>query len=150
MVNQHRKGVDFADLVGTFLIRSGFGVQPEFEVEVGWNSKRKHKFDWGNRDTLVECKAYDWTASNNSPSAKLSIANESILYFLAAPSGIRKMLFMSATSKVGKRNPATLAETYVRRFGHLIPNDVEVYEFNLSDLSVKCILQSSFVEPLIV
>ena len=50
------------------------------------------------------------------------------MYFLAAPKSYRKMLFILRTKKLGVRNPETLAERYVRTYGHLIPGDVEVFE----------------------
>ncbi len=111
----------------------------DYEVEVSINSRRKkpHKFDWGSDALLIECKAYNWTIGGNSPSAKLSTANEALLYFIAAPKSYRKMLFMPETEKAGKRNPATLVEHYVRRYGHFIPDDVEVYELNESNLAAR-------------
>ena len=42
---------------------------------------------------------------------------------------------MPKTAKVGKRKPATLVEYYVRLYGHFIPNGVEIYELDESDLS---------------
>ena len=53
-----------------------------------------------------------------------------MLYFLAAPKFYRKMLFISKTKKLGIRNHETLAERYVRTYGHLIPGDVEVFELD--------------------
>lgn len=84
-------------------------VYPNYEVEVSINSrlKKSHKFDWGNNTLLVECKAYSWTKGGHSPSAKLSTTNEALLYFMAAPTSNRKMLFMLETEgrnmKVQKR-----------------------------------------------
>ena len=133
------KGKVFASKVGAYLERTGYTVRPEYEVETSINSllRKPHKFDWGNDTLLVECKAYSWAPSGSNPSAKFSTANEALLYFLATPKSYRKMLFMSETGKTGKRNPATLVEQYVRRYGHFIPDDVEIYELNESNLSAN-------------
>ena len=116
-----------------------FEVNPEFEVLISINgrAKKPHKFDWGNDKLLVECKRYTWTSGGNSPSAKFATANEAMLYFIAAPQSCSKMLFMSETERLGKRNPRTLAQSYVERYGHFIPNDVEVYEFSERTLGVR-------------
>ena len=133
------RGRDFEQRVGQYLRREGYDVKPGYEVEVSVNGrlKKSHKFDWGSNALLVECKAYDWTEGGNNPSAKLATTNEAMLYFVAAPSSYKKMLFMPKTGKVGKRRPATLVEYYVRLYGHFIPNGVEIYEMDESDLSAS-------------
>ena len=125
MTSNRQKGAEFAERVRAHLESQGLGVKPEYEVQVGVNGyvKKTRKFDWGNESLLVECKAYDWTAGGNSPSAKLTTVNEAMLYFLAAPKSFRKMLFISETGKRPVRRPETLAEHYVRIYAHLIPED---------------------------
>ena len=139
MSSNARKGTVFARRVGDYLRSMGVDVEPEYEVGVGVNRGRKktRRFDWGNESLLVECKTYDWTAGGNNPSAKLTTANEAMLYFLGAPKAFRKMLFMSATKKRPVGIPETLAEYYVRTYAHLIPDGVEVHEFDLKMLSSK-------------
>ena len=140
------KGRNFEQHVGQYLKQNGLEVFRDYEVEVSINSRHKklHKFDWGSDALLVECKAYNWTEGGNSPSAKLATANEALLYFIAAPKSYRKMLFMPETGKTGKLNPATLVEYYVRRYGHFIPDDVEVYELkNESDLAARLVWPDS-------
>ena len=134
-----QKGAAFATRVGDHLKRKGHDIEPEYEVEIGVNrmQKKAHKFDWGSESLVVECKAYDWTKGDNIPSAKLTTINEAMLYFLSTPQSFRKMLFMLATSKRSARNPETLAEYYVRTHAHLIPGNVEVYEFDHRSLSVR-------------
>ena len=138
MSTNRQRGDDFSESVGHYLNRGGIAVHREYEVEVSINSllKKPHKFDWGNDTILVECKTYTRTKSGKNPSAKLSTANEALLYFMAAPKSYRKMLFMSETERFG-RLKETLAENYVRRYGHFIPNDVEVHEFDKHNLSAR-------------
>lgn len=49
-------------------------------------------------------------------------------YFLAAPDEFRKIMFVlrDCSSKRGE----TLAEYYLRTHSHLIPNDVEFWEYD--------------------
>ena len=134
------KGRDFERRVGRYLndeLRLGVVSDYEIKVSINGRSEKVHKFDWGNETLLVECKAYTWTAGGNNPSAKLATANEALLYLLGAPTRYRKMLFMPETPKRGQRRPETLVEYYVRTYGHLIPEDVDVYELNEQHLSVR-------------
>ena len=139
MTSNYDKGEQFANHVGRYLVDKGLSILPEYEVEVGWNSRHKklHKFDWGNESLLVECKTYTWTEGRNNPSAKLTTVNEAMMYFATAPESYRKMLFFSATEKKGSRDPKTLGEYYVSRFKHWIPDDVEIYELDSDTLRVK-------------
>lgn len=116
-----------------YLKNQGRDLTPEYRVEVGLSSKYKkqHAFDLGNSEVLIECKYYDWTESDNNPSAKISTLNEAMLYLYTAPTRFnKKMLFIKQTSKKGRRHPETLAEYYVRLYKHFIPDDVEVWEYN--------------------
>ena len=131
------RGRAFEKRVGQYLRMQGYDVNPDYEVEVSINGrlKKSHKFDWGSDTLLVECKAYSWTKVGNNPSGKVATANEAMLYFIAAPGPFKKMLFMPRTEKVGKRRPETLVEYYVRSYRHFIPDGVEIYELDESDLS---------------
>ena len=131
------KGQAFKQLVRKWLKKQRVNVDVEYPVQVSINGRvtKSHKFDLGNCGLLVECKAYGWTEGGNSPSAKFATTNEAMLYFVAAPDAYKKMLFMPKTGKLGKRRPETLVEHYVRRYAHFIPDDVEIYELNESDLS---------------
>jgi hypothetical protein len=100
-------------------------------VEVGiGNEKKVHSFDLGSKSppVLVECKSHKWTSGNNVPSAKLTVWNEAMYYFHCAPGHYRKILFVLHD----KRNQGgeTLAAYYVRNYRHLIPQGVEIWEFN--------------------
>lgn len=131
-MSHREKGDAFAKRVGEHLCRKGKLVKPEYSVEIGFrtDSRKRHSFDFGNETTLVECKNYDWTKGVGIPSAKISTLNESMLYFLAAPSSFRKILFLAEKKRKGVRGSETLAEYYVRQQGHLIPDDVEIWELS--------------------
>ena len=50
------------------------------------------------------------------------------------------MAFISKTEKKGIRNPETFAEHYVRLYGHLVPDDVEMWEFDGESLVARQLL----------
>ena len=85
--------------------------------------------DYDAKKILVECKSHTWTDSGKVPSAKLTVWNEAMLYFLLAPSEYRKIMFVQKdfNSKLKK----TLAQYYLQRYSHLIPEDVELWEYDV-------------------
>ena len=100
-----------------------------FAVNIGTNEKKRpHLFDLGSEEhaTVVECKAHSWTAGGNSPSAKLAVWNEAMYYFSLTPNSYRKLFFV----KLSLKRDVSLFKHYVGRFSHLIPVDLEIWEFN--------------------
>jgi hypothetical protein len=99
--------------------------------------KKPHKFDLGSEvpPVLVECKAHTWTEGGNSPSAKLSVWNEAMYYFVAAPTHFRKILFVLKSV----RGNQTLAQYYIGRYEHLISAGVEIWEFDREREEAECI-----------
>ncbi|HXL34331.1 MAG TPA: hypothetical protein VN953_05395 [Gemmatimonadales bacterium] len=91
-------------------------------------AKKDHKFDLGSESppVLVECKCHTWTEGGNAPSAKLTVWNEAMLYFACAPLKYRKLLVVQRSL----RGPETLAEHYLKRYRHLVPGGVELWEFD--------------------
>lgn len=126
------KGDAFTQRVHDYLKRNKIDLVREFKVDVGLSSihKKKHAFDLGSKDRLVECKYYDWTDGDNNPSAKIATLNEAMLFLYTSPSGVIKQVFVRKTGKKGKRKPETFAEYYVRLYKHCIPDDVEFWEFD--------------------
>jgi len=113
-----------------------------FPITVGFGANQKtHKFDLGSEypKTLIECKNHTWTKSGNTPSAKISIWNEAMLYFTVAPLTYRKILFVKKSTVDGR----SLAHYYVSSYSHLIPPGVEIWEFDTEKLTGSCIFPSS-------
>jgi hypothetical protein len=106
-------------------------------VEIGINGGKPHNFDLGDeqKKVIVECKAHTWTEGGNVPSAKMTAWNQAMFFFHAAPSGYRKILFVLRDFSQ-KRNE-TLGEYYIRTNLHLIPNDVEVWEYDEKQRTAK-------------
>ena len=103
---------------------------------MGVSSKKQRQFDLGSDDPpyLVECKSHKWTSGGNVPSAKMTVWNESMYLFLLAPAGYQKILFVLRDFNEGRGE--SLADYYVRNYSHLIPYDVEIWEYDASNSSV--------------
>ena len=125
-------GRDFELATQKFFISEGLKLRLNLKVSIGVGEiKKEHAFDLGcDKDNiLVECKSHKWTAPNdNVPSAKLTVWNEAMYYFLVAPSGYRKIMFV--LRDYSEKRKETLAEYYIRTYQHLIPKDVEIWEFD--------------------
>ena len=128
------RGLRFEELVGAFLNQNlGLKLEPNFSIPVGLGSSRKvRRFDLGSKDplVLVECKAHTFTDSGNVPSAKISTWNEALLYFLGSPAEARKILFVQKPHR--QKDRRSLGEYYLDRYNHLIPSDVELWEYEPS------------------
>lgn len=126
-----KKGALFEKAVGRFLDSQGIHVRRSFPVPIGVGDiKRPRKFDLGS-DTpkiVVECKSHSWTEGGNAPSAKMAVWNEAMYYFSLLPDDYRKMMFV-LLSRFDPESE-TLLTYYIRRFSHLIPHGVEIWEFD--------------------
>lgn len=129
-VSNTQVGRDFEDRAQAFFATQGMHLSPGVSVNIGINGSKLHNFDLGCKQekVLVECKAHTWTEGGNVPSAKMTSWNQAMFYFHAAPSGYRKILFVRRDFS-SKRNE-TLGQYYIRTNPHLIPTDVEIWEFD--------------------
>jgi hypothetical protein len=128
----HNAGVGrrFEEIARAFFFsKEGIALVPNFPVEVGISNRKKlHRFDLGsaNPAVLVECKSHTWTQGGNMPSAKMTVWNEAMYYFHVAPKEYRKIMFVLKHDRRGQ----SLASYYLHTHGHLVPDDVEIWEFN--------------------
>ena len=124
-------GRDFENVAKLYFHKEGLTLDLAIKVPVGIDSiKKDHTFDLGclKQKVIVECKSHKWTAGENVPSAKLTVWNEAMYYFLASPKGFRKIMFV--LRDYSEKRKETLAEYYLRTYKHLVPNDVEFWEYN--------------------
>lgn len=124
-------GQEFENIALAYFQQQGITLFSKFSLPIGVNTmKKKRIFDLGNTSTkvVVECKSHKWTSSDNVPSAKLTVWNEAMYYFYLTPANYRKIFFILKDYSV-KRNE-TLGEYYIRTHFHLIPNDVEIMEYD--------------------
>jgi hypothetical protein len=127
-ISNAHAGNDFEEIARKFFGEQGIQLSRNFSISVGVGAKKKeHRFDLGahNPNILVECKSHTWTQSGNMPSAKLTVWNEAMYYFHIAPKQYRKIFFVL---KHLRRNKS-LASYYLDNYGHLVPDDVEIWEF---------------------
>ena len=130
-----RVGKDFEEKIQAYFQNQGVELVPDIPVSIGINLKKKlHKFDLGSdsKKIIVECKSHTWTESGNVPSAKMTTWDQAMYYFHTCPPGYRK-IFMVLKDYCSKRKE-TLCEYYLRTKEHLIPEDVEIWEFDQSTL----------------
>lgn len=123
-------GRKFEDATQEFFLNKGLSLQKNISVDIGINGKKSHKFDLGdiNGKILVECKSHTWTEGDNIPSAKITTWDQAMFFFFVAPSGYRKIFFVLKDFSLKKQE--TLAAYYIRTKSHLIPTDVEIWEFD--------------------
>ena len=128
-------GRDFETAAQDYFRKIGISLEKSHGVQIGVSSKRDRKFDLGSDDPpmLVECKSHTWTQGGNVPSAKITVWNEAMYFFLLAPEGFQKVLFV--LRDFNERRSESLAEYYVRTHSHLIPGDVAVWEYDASNCS---------------
>jgi hypothetical protein len=134
-ISNAQVGNDFEITIQKFFAQQGINLETGISVSIGINGFKSHNFDLGSESEkiLVECKAHKWTEGGNIPSAKLTVWNEAMFFFYATPSNYRKILFVIRDFSQ-KRNE-TLAEYYIRINSHLIPKDVEIWEFDESKIT---------------
>jgi len=124
-------GRDFEIAAQKFFASEGLVLERDVKVPVGVESfKKDHAFDLGclSKKVLVECKSHKWTTGGNVPSAKLAVWNEAMYLFVASPNEYRKIMFVlyDKSEKKGE----SLAKYYLRINSHLVPSDVEFWEYN--------------------
>ncbi|WP_199170185.1 hypothetical protein [Hydrogenovibrio sp. SC-1] len=87
-------GRDFEISAKNFFQSQGMNLDLNVKVPVGISAlKKDHAFDLGclEKKIVVECKSHKWTSGDNVPSAKLTVWNEAMYYFLLFPLAIEKL-----------------------------------------------------------
>lgn len=129
-VSNAHVGADFERVALAYFAAQGIELRRNYPVEVGHRTKKVRHFDLGSADArvLVECKSHRWTEGAKVPSAKMTGWNEAMYYFHLAPTDYRKVLFVlhDRREKAGE----SLLSYYTRMYGHLIPADVEILEWD--------------------
>lgn len=124
-------GKEFEITAQAFFQKNNLILERNIKIDLGVEQiKKTHAFDLGSlkQKIIVECKSNTWTSGNKVPSAKLTVWNEAMYYFLIAPDDFRKIMFV--LHDFCERRSESLAQYYLRRYYHLIPNSVELWEYN--------------------
>ena len=125
-------GREFEDKVENMLQKEGIDLQRNYKVLVGIGSyKKPHSFDLGSVSppVVVECKSHTWTRGDNMPSGKIHIWICAMYYFHMTSSFYRKIFIVQKSLR--KRNGESLLRYFIRIHRNLIPNDVELREFDV-------------------
>jgi len=130
-VSNAHVGSDFEKAAQEVFALQNLHLVRGFSLPIGIAEKKKeHRFDLGSAsaEVIVECKSHKWTAGGYVPSAKMTVWNEAMYYFAMAPENYRKILFVlrDYSTKRGE----TLAEYYIRTHDHLVPDEVEIWEYD--------------------
>ncbi|MBQ0138009.1 MAG: hypothetical protein KBT36_01825 [Kurthia sp.] len=139
-ISNSHVGRDFEGIAYAYFSELGNQIIRDVSLPIGLEQKKNHRFDLGTppyaeEKIIIECKSHRWTSGDNVPSAKLNVWNEAMYYFHLVPAGYRKIFFILRDYS-NKRNE-TLAEYYIRTYSHLIPNDVEIMEYDEVNQSVR-------------
>lgn len=132
-------GISFENLTADFFSKKGLALVSPFPLEIGLHKKKKHNFDFGDisKKVIIECKSHCWTETDNIPSAKITTWDQAMFYFLLAPNEYRKIFFVQRD--YSERRKETLADYYLRTKFHLIPQDVEIWEFDINQKIANCL-----------
>lgn len=139
-VSNAHAGREFEANAKRFFARRGTHLNANLKMLIGTGDQKKaHAFDLGCDDQkiIVECKSHRWTSTANIPSAKLTVWNEAMYFFGLAPVGYRKVMFV-LRDECSKRG-LTLAAYYLKNYWHLVPADVEFWEYDEAARDAVCI-----------
>jgi hypothetical protein len=136
--NNQREGFSSNSLVGSnfenmafeyFKVKENILLEKNFEIDIGIEYKKTHRFDLGNssKKIIIECKSHTWTNGENIPSAKMSVWNEAMFYFTLAPKEYKKIFFV--LMDYSKKRCKTLLQYYIENHYNFISKDIIFYEY---------------------
>jgi hypothetical protein len=140
-VSNAHVGSEFEEQALFYFKSKNIILNKSFILPIGIGSyKKDHVFDLGCNSSkhgkiIVECKSHTWTSGGNVPSAKLTVWNEAMYYFFLASNEYRKIFFILKDYSVKRQE--TLGEYYVRTYKHLIPQNVEIMEYDIVNNAVS-------------
>jgi hypothetical protein len=144
-LNNAHAGREFEEATLLYFKTTGVILERNFGAPVGFRNKKIKHFDLGseNPPIVVECKSFTWTETGKSPSAKMYALNQVMLVFSSTPEHYRRILFVLKHM----RNNVSLATHYIARFGHLIPPNVEIWEFDMNSKQALCVYRNEGATP---
>lgn len=112
-------------------------LERNVSVNIGLRYKKPKIFDLGSEKEkiIVECKSHTWTINENVPSAKLTTWDSEMFKFYIAPKEYRKLFVVLKSFSPYRKK--TLLEYYIEKHKHLIPDDVELYEFDMENKTMN-------------
>lgn len=125
---------EFENKIQQYFHEKGMNLDFDISVPIGIKIKKNKKFDLGsiNLGVLIECKAHTWTKPNyNSPSAKLTTWVSEMYKFQLKPEGYKKIFVVQYD--YSPKHKETLLQYFIRLNKHLIPDDVEMMEYDIGN-----------------
>ncbi len=153
-INKHQRfgaqsnaavGRAFEETAQTVLADHGINVDLGHTVQIGVSAVKKDRhYDLGSAApaVIVECKSFRWTESGGVPHAKIRTMEKEMFCFHIAPVEYRKILFVERSTRDGYDE--SLAEYFVRLHPHMIPDDVEIWEYDLAIKKVSVVTNAYF------
>lgn len=115
----------------------GLDLIKNVKVAIGTSTttpKKLKAFDLGIQGKIVvECKSHTWREGGNTPQAKLTTWNEAMYLFLLTPDSYRKLFVVERF--FGTKYNCTLGAHYIKTYGNLIPDTVEIWEYDRETVS---------------
>jgi hypothetical protein len=138
-ISNTHAGRSFEDLAKTyFLTHENLPLEKFVKIPLSVNNKafKDHNFDLGSlKDKiLVECKSHRWTVSGEIGS-KIPYWYQALYYFSIAPKEYQKILFVLEDRR--KQSGETLAEYFMRLHSYAIPENTQIWEYNMNSQTVK-------------
>jgi hypothetical protein len=133
-ISNSHVGRNFENIVQEYFLTIGIQLDKDIKVKIGLDSKKDKCFDLGNinENLLVECKAHTWTRPNyRYPSAKITTWVSEMYKFYLTPNEFRKLFVVQYDLNL--RSNETLLQQFIRLNKHLIPNDVELMEYDIEN-----------------
>jgi hypothetical protein len=119
-------------------LRQALNRDFDLEVPISIGPGKPHFFDLATpeRDIIVECKAFTFTASGNNPSAKITTLREAASYLRAVKGDVQRLLIVKRAPH--PKRGETLGRYFVRlNINHL--DRVTVLEMPESGGDLQCI-----------
>uniref|UniRef100_E1T7F7 Uncharacterized protein n=1 Tax=Burkholderia sp. (strain CCGE1003) TaxID=640512 RepID=E1T7F7_BURSG len=142
-ISNTHAGREFEARARRFYAERGIDLQTNHKVLIGTGAEKKNRaFDLGcsERRMIVECKSHRWTGGSNIPAAKITVWNEAMYYFSLAPGDYKKVMFVLRHECEKRR--ITLASYYLKNYGHMVPPDVEFWEYDETTHEALCVRPS--------
>lgn len=131
-ISNSHVGREFEQRVKEYFLNLGVVLEEDVKVKIGIEDKKNKSFDLGSlsKNILVECKAHTWTRPNYGyPSAKINNWISEMYKFYLTPKNYRKILIVQYD--YNSRLKESLLEHFIRLNKHLIPEDVELMDYDL-------------------
>jgi len=145
MLSNSERGKAF-QILCCHALKRAFNRDFDLEVSIDIGGGKSHFFDLATseRDIIVECKAFAYTATGNNPSAKITTLREAAMYLRLINGNVRRLLFIKYAPH--PKRGETLGRYFVRlNANHL--EQVTVLEMPESGGDLVCIHGSFGPKP---